>query len=86
MPYIPQDERDRYEDALYDLESLLIGKTKGHLTFVLYTIVRRFVRSEPSYTTLSEARSALQDAADEFYRRLIAPYEDKQIEKNGDVL
>lgn len=85
MPYIPQHERGLYEDTLDKLSALLADRPKGELTFVLYTLARRFVQEE-RYTALSEARSALQDAADEFYRRLLAPYEDKQIEKNGDVL
>lgn len=84
MPYIAPESRTPYEGALNELANLLVEKPKGHLTFVLYTIARRFVQDE-SYATLSEARSALQDAADEFYRRLIGPYEDRMIEKHGDV-
>jgi hypothetical protein len=30
-------------------------------------------------------RAAIIDAADEFYRRKMAPYEDQAIERNGDV-
>ena len=84
MPYIAKDDRVPYGPALHQLDVLLAGKPKGHLTFVLYTIARRFVQEE-RYTNLSEARSALGDAYDEFYRRLMAPYEDKQIEKSGDA-
>jgi hypothetical protein len=85
MPYIPSYDRVPYGPALHQLDVLLAGKPKGHLTFVLYTIARRFVQEE-RYTNLSEARSALGDAYDEFYRRLMAPYEDKQIEKSGDAI
>lgn len=30
-------------------------------------------------------RGILQDVGDEFYRRIMIPYEDVQIEKNGDI-
>lgn len=83
MPYIAKDERPQYDYALDELTTLLAGKPKGHLTYVLYVIAKRFVR-ETRYAALSEARSAIGDAYDEFYRRILAPYEDQQIEKNGD--
>jgi hypothetical protein len=84
MPYITHDDRTAYGPLLKQMELALAGKPKGHLTYVLYVIARRFVQ-EQRYATLSEARSAIGDAYDEFYRRLLAPYEDKQIEKNGDA-
>lgn len=84
MPYITQEERAEYGPALHALDVLLTGKPKGHLTYVLYVITRRFVQEE-RYTSLSEARSALQDASDEFYRAVLAPYEEKQRGQNGDA-
>ena len=84
MPYISKEDRPPYDLALAQLKTLLKDKPKGHLTYVLYKIATDYVHSE-SYTTLSDARSSIGDAYDEFYRRKMAPYEDKKIIENGDV-
>jgi len=38
-----------------------------------------------SYQNLSDVIAALNDSAEEIRRRLLIPYEDKAIEKNGDL-
>jgi hypothetical protein len=91
MPYINQDDRNQYDHALLELSACLNGKPKGHLTYVVYVLARRFVRdlvphySTLSYSTLSGAKSALQDATDEFHRKVLVPYEDEQLKKNRDA-
>ena len=84
MPYIAKEDRSQYGPALAQLSNLLTDQPKGHLTYVLYVLANRFIRDE-RYTDMSEARSALQDAADELYRSVMAPYEDKQKAENGDA-
>lgn len=37
------------------------------------------------YGTIATVTGVFKNIADEFYRRIATPYEDKQIEKNSDV-
>jgi len=37
------------------------------------------------YRTMNEVLGAFDAASKEFYRRVVAPYEDEKIEQNGDV-
>ena len=77
MPYITQESREAI-----DLEDL----DHGDLTYAICVAMDQYVkRHGMSYTVLSQARSAALDAADEFYRRVMAPYEDEKCEQNGDV-
>ena len=38
-----------------------------------------------SYATINDIIGALEGAKMEFYRRVVAPYEDEKIKENGDV-
>jgi hypothetical protein len=40
---------------------------------------------EIRYGTIATITGVFKNIADEFYRRVASPYEDKQIEKSGDV-
>jgi hypothetical protein len=41
---------------------------------------------EESYARLSAIRGAISDASDEFYRRVMVPYEEAKIVEHGDVV
>lgn len=61
-------------------------RNKGELNYAVTMLVIDYItRRVMSYAVLSDARAALQDANDELYRRLIAPYEDTKAALNGDV-
>ena len=73
-------------DVVRILRDVPSGKTKGALNyFVSRVAVGVCCNKGLSYSTVSDAISALRDAADEIQRRLLGPYEDKAIEKNGDL-
>ena len=38
-----------------------------------------------NYTLLNEIMGVLESAKQEFYRRMVVPYEDEKKEQNGDV-
>ena len=84
MPYIEQKDRPQYAAALHNLTTLLKGKPKGHLTYVLYALALRYI-PEVRYTAISNTISCVDDAADELRRRVLYQYEDAQMYKNGDV-
>lgn len=92
MPYIKPAERLAFEAELEKLAAAIdvhaVDKdgniNKGKLNYVLTSLVERlhFTRN---YDNMSNIKGALEDAACEYYRRRLAPYEDKKIAENGDV-
>jgi hypothetical protein len=84
MPYIAPEDRPQYETALSELEALLKGKPPGHLTYLVYRLAKSYC-PEQRYAAMSATRACINDASAEYFRRVMAPYEDKQVEKNGDV-
>jgi hypothetical protein len=87
MPYITQDDRKHYTGSLDDLTDDIeeMGPVSGHVTYILYMIVARWFKKQPSYSTICKIRGCLIGTLAEFDRRIAAPYEDKKIKENGDV-
>ena len=96
MPYIKDRDRAHLACAIEmnwvarisnAIQSVPSGKIKGALNYVLcrITLATMKPKSGWSYTSLSDAVSVLRDAADEIERRMMAPYEDEAIRKNGDL-
>lgn len=90
MQYIPQQMRPFIDDEIDDLVSqmkMIPGykeKRRGIFNYVICRIGWKLLEKE-GYIKLSGIRAAMDDASDEWYRRLMGPYEDKAIKKNGDV-
>lgn len=80
MPYIK-------EKARLELAEGRGAETPGELNFLFSSIISQYLenRGDERYYVYNEIIGALECAKMELYRRLIAPYEDKSIEKNGDV-
>ena len=93
MPYIKQEDRIQYDDFIDDLAIALETKNNdilsGHLNYVLFRLAGLLAQGTSSnpgnYARLAVVRSALNEARDEFHRRIMIPYEDKKIKENGDV-
>lgn len=90
MPHIDPDNKQHYAEALNYMMNHLSMRDydPGHLTYLLYSIVKRTARSKGTaarYADLSRIRASLHDASDEFYRLIMAPYEDAAIERNGEA-
>lgn len=80
LPYIPQSDRERI--GAWQGEAMNVGD----LTYVLYKECVRYLKnSSGRYADRAEIIAALECAKLEFYRKHIAPYEDKKIALNGDV-
>lgn len=61
--------------------------TTGEFNYAVTTLATRLTEKwGVDYSTCSRVRAVFTDASDEYYRRLMAPYEDKKIEANGDVV
>lgn len=84
MPYITEERKERIE-----IPHVL---NVGELTYVIDRMAEELAWQMAGYDfdklryeSLASVRGAINNAADEFYRRVIAPFEDGKIAKNGDI-
>ena len=88
MPYIKEARRELLRKSLRELLVQLncMEPTEGDINYVITTIITDWVLlKRVSYSTLNSAIGILESAKQEFYRRRVAPYEDKKLAENGDV-
>lgn len=80
MPYIKKERR-----AL--LEPKARPTNPGELNYCITLLVRNYISRHPelNYQGINDILGALEGAKLEFYRRVVAPYEDEKIKENGDV-
>ncbi len=83
MPYIRSDYRRVYDKLI---DSIPIGDDIGCMNYVITRLINRCVDEwNESYDTMNEVMGLLECVKAEFYRRRVAPYEDKKILEHGDV-
>jgi len=89
MPYITQKDREKYDEQINDIvETLPNGNDNmvGELNYVISSIMKRYMDTHgEKYARYNALFGALNCAGREFYIRFVRPYEDKAIEKNGDI-
>ena len=96
MPYIKQKDRewmDSYIDNLIEGldearrndEGEIAKDIAGDLNYIISTLIWTLFDRTPSYTQGNSFLGVLSAVAAEFYRRKLAPYEDKKIIDNGDI-
>jgi len=87
MPYIKQEKRPLYKEEIESLvrklEEQPLKEQDGDLNYVVTSIMKMLYR--PRYFNYNRAMGVLEAIKQEYYRRVVAPYEDKKIEENGDV-
>ena len=82
MPYIEQDSRPGFDEAIEQLKP----EKAGELNYVISRICADYLaRKGKKYSNLNEIMGVLSCVAKEFYRRVAAPYEDEKIKENGDI-
>lgn len=81
MPYIKNSDRNNLDSHLMKMEIT----SAGNLNYCLTKLVQCFLGDNPRYDNYNSAIGALECCKLELYRRMIAPYEDKKIQENGDV-
>lgn len=91
MPYIPKSDRSEFEADIASIVNKLVSHdendAKGKLNYIIFSICYQIVmRRGIRYFRLQDVYGTMTSCAAEFYRRVIGPYEDQAIEKNGDVL
>ena len=97
MPYITKERREKFDfsveatsDAIRNLLPEDLGElcsTSGELNYLITTILLGYLNKHGKrYTIMNEIIGVLESAKLEFYRRSMAPYEEKKVKANGDVI
>jgi len=85
MPYIKMQDRKRLNSAIKILAKLVNKNQRaGELNYIITNLLL-LTEGKGKYADFNELIGVLESAKLEFYRRRIAPYEDKKIKTNGDV-
>jgi hypothetical protein len=85
MPYIESREQRIILNGL--VRSFMNhGRIHGRLNYFIFKLTKEAIKQNgESYGAYKEIIGELECAKQEIYRKLLAPYEDKKIEENGDV-
>ena len=81
-PYIKQDRRVELDTLIKRISNLL--QDDGEINYTITRLIDNHYGSG-SYVQLSAGMGVLSCVAFEFYRRRIAPYENKKCLENGEV-
>jgi hypothetical protein len=97
MPYISGKHRQALDPLIEKLAGQIVqeaqglqydGAFAGLLNYVCTRLALKVVRQQfgaMRYWLIAILSGTFKNIADEFYRRLAAPYEDRQIKESGDV-
>lgn len=78
MPYIPKEDRLNLKESS--------NLTEGELNYLITRLLNDQInRKGLKYATINSLIGTLECAKLELYRRIAGPYEDKAVERNGDV-
>ena len=90
MPYIPAEKRKRYDPLINNLVEALLAEDEqamlGDLNYFIYATMLRYLSKRTfRYHRIAALLGTLECCKQEFYRRVAGPYEDKAIERSGDI-
>ena len=97
MPYIPPQQRQALDPLIDALAARIVQEAQGlepqaaFAGLLNYTCTRLALkivqqrRGRLRYWLIALLTGTFKNIADEFYRRLAGPYEDKQRARHGDV-
>ena len=86
MPYIKQEARKKYEEAITPLLRLIRNAPPGELTWCISVLTDTWLQSiKHGYAEMALAIGIMETAKLEMYRRCVAPYEDRKKAENGEV-
>jgi hypothetical protein len=87
MPYIKPESREKYNKVLKELISILTSvpteQVDGELNYVMTKMLKEVYPLR--YFHLNRAIGVLESIKQEFYRRVVGPYENLKIQESGDV-
>jgi len=82
MPYIKPEQRPDM-DEIVELMKVMGVKGDGDLNYILYAFCVRNIK--PRYGNYKNYCGELRQCATEIERRLLGPYEDEAVSRNGDI-
>lgn len=87
MPYIPKEDRIKYNKGLLEiLHQLEQNKWHpGHFNYIVSVLLNRWFEYEGNYRTVNEILGVLDCIGKEFYRKKAVPYEENKEKENGRV-
>ena len=87
MPYISKEKREAM-DEIVDAMNWYEAEPDGRLNYVLFKYCknRYYDKGLDSYNGYKNFIGELNKCVAEIRRRLLAPYEDKKLIENGDVI
>ena len=80
MPYIKKEDRKKWEQLTF-----IMPATAGELNYFITKLCLFFAGDKPNYAKYNEIIGVLECCKLEFYRRVLAKYEDTKIKENGDI-
>jgi len=83
MPYINKVSREYLDSYIVDISKGI--SSTGDFTYCIFKLMKILCEKEKNFAKLSSLIGGLECAKTEFYRRIVAPYEDEKIKENGDV-
>ncbi len=93
MPYIKKSKRTKIDEYVANLLDAVVktGSITGNihpgvLNYTILKFLHDYIRLEGlDYTTINKVAGVLSCVDKEFYRTVVAPYEDKKRAENGAV-
>ncbi len=98
MPYVDQKRRARLDLHISELANLIKyegtglashqrehGLVAGDLNYSISRLVNEIMLIPTRYWMIALVTGVLQNVSAEFYRVVVAPYEEKQLKKTGNV-
>ena len=84
MPYITRTRRANLDPDIKALAGRISGKAQ--LNYAITKLVHLYVDAGiVNYDAFSDVEGTLQCVSKEFYRTVVAPYEDKKRKENGSI-
>ena len=87
MPYIDRDQRPELDKLIAPfiehVKSLPVEEQDGALNYSITKIIKHVYPVK--YFHLNRALGVLTAIIQELYRKIVGPYEEQKISKNGDV-
>lgn len=85
MPYIKQTRREELLSRMQDLLSV-DDLNQGDLNYIISKVLHTHLHNKGcNYATCNDIIGVLECAKLEFYRKMVASYEDVKILENGDL-
>lgn len=87
-PYIEEERRKIFDHCIDYLteEAERVGELNYIITKLLFSYIQKCADADGiDYSACNAMMGVLECVKQEFYRRVVIPYEDKKCKENGDV-